>query len=211
MRKYLKFVFYLAVAIGCSISDAGSYDDFFVAIVNDNPGTLTALLERGFDVNTRDAKGQPGLTLAMRERSLKAAKALLGRPDVDVDAMNSAGESALMMAALKGEIAGARMLLERGARVQFPGWSPIHYAATGPEPEVVRLLIDRGADVNAVAPNGTTPLMMAARYGSEESIKLLVERGADVSRRNQLDLSAADFARLAGRDSLAQRLVGAVR
>ena len=68
------------------------------------------------------------------------------------------------------------------------------------------LLIERGAEIDAVSPNGTTPLMMAAQYGSEDSVKLLLEHGADAKRRNQRNLGAADFARLSGREALTQRL-----
>ena len=204
--QYFKKIVYLVMAIGISSVNAGSFEDFFIAIRNDNTGILGELLQRGFDPNTADEKGQPGLTMAMQERSLRAAKLLLEQPTVKVDALNQAGESALMMAALKGEITGAKMLLERGARINQGGWSPLHYAAGGPEPELVRLLLERGAHVDAESPNGTTPLMMAAQYGSEDSVKLLLDHGADPSRRNQRDLRASDFAKLAGRDSLAVRL-----
>jgi len=99
--------------------------------------------------------------------------------------------------------------MARGAKVHGEGWSPLHYAATGPEPEFVRLLLEKGAPVDARSPNGSTPLMMAARYGSEASVDLLLARGADPKLRNQRDLTAADFARMDGRESLAKRLESA--
>jgi hypothetical protein len=211
MRNHFKKILY-AIVIATSFSAlAGSFDDFFIAIRNDNAGVVTGLLNRGFDPSTRDEKGQPGLTIAMQEHALKAARALLARPDVDVNALNPAGESALMMAALKGDLAGAQLLLDRGAKVDQPGWSPLHYAATGPEPKVVQLLLDRGAEIDAASPNGSTPLMMAAQYGSEDSVQLLLDRGADPRRRNQLDLAAVDFARRAGRGALIKRLEQATR
>ena len=206
LMSHLRKIAYLIIAIGVSVANAGSFDDFFIAIRNDNTSTLGDLLQRGFDPNTADERGQPGLTLAMQEQSLRAAKLLLGQPGLKIDALNQAGESALMMAALKGEVVGAKMLLARGAKVNQSGWSPLHYAATGPEPELVRLLLEHGAQVDAAAPNGTTPLMMAAQYGSEDTVKLLLERGADPNRRNQRELRVADFAKLAGRDALAASL-----
>ena len=211
MRNYFKHLIYTVVMATVCSAAAGSFEDFFVAIKNDNAGTLNGLLDRGFDPNTADEKGQPGLTIAMQAGRLNAARALLARPATDVNALNQAGESALMMAALKGDLAGVQLLLDRGARVNQSGWSPLHYAATGPEPKVVQLLLDRGADIDAGAPNGTTPLMMAAQYGSEASVALLLERGADVKRRSQLDLSAVDFARKAGRLALVERLEQAGR
>ena len=211
IRNCFKNALYLLVFIAFGSAIAGSYDDFFIAIRNDNAGVVNDLLERGFDPNTRNAKGQPGLTVAMQEQSPKAARALLNHPTIDVNALNQAGESALMMAALKGDLASSQLLLERGALVNQSGWSPLHYAATGPEPKIVKLLLDSGADIDAGSPNGSTPLMMAAQYGSEDSIKLLLDRGADAKRRNQLDMQASDFARRAGRDSLAKRLDQAQR
>lgn len=204
--KYFKYIVYLIVAMLVSSANAGSYEDFFSAIRNDNASALTTLMVRGFDPNTRDPKGQPGLTLAMQQQSLNAAKALLGHPGIDVNALNQAGESALMMAALKGSVPAVQLLLEHGAKVNQPGWSALHYAATGPEVKVVQLLLERGAEIDAASPNGTTPLMMAAQYGSEASVALLLERGADASRRNERRLLAADFAKLAGREALAKRL-----
>lgn len=211
MRIFFRSIAFLTLAIAFSGSFAGSFDDFFIAVKNDNAPAVTELLKRGFDPNTRDSKGRPGLTTAMQERSLKAARALLEHPATDVNALNAAGESALMMAALKGELAGAELLLGRGATVNLTGWSPIHYAATGPEPRLVELLLDKGADINAASPNGTTPVMMAAQYGSEDSVKLLLQRGADLTRRNQLGLGAVDFARLSGREALVRRLEQAGR
>ena len=211
MRNHFNKIVYLIVIAVIFPASAGSFDDFFIAIRNDDAGVITNLLNRGFDPSTRDEKGQPGLTIAMQEHALKAARALLARPEVDVNALNQAGESALMMAALKGDLAGVQLLLDRGAKIDQTGWSPLHYAATGPEPKVVQLLLDRGAEIDAASPNGSTPLMMAAQYGSEDSVRLLLDRGADLRRRNQLDLGAIDFARRAGRSTLVKRLEQATR
>jgi ankyrin repeat protein len=107
---------------------------------------------------------------------------------------------------LRGRLAWCQRLLARGAQVNREGWSPLHYAATGPEPKTVTLMLDKGAHIDAVSPNRTTPLMMAARHGPEESLDLLIARGADSRLRNDKGLNAADLARQVGRESLAARL-----
>ena len=206
ITKHFKKLVYLIVVAAVSSAHAGSYEDFFVAIRNDNASDVASLLARGFDPNTRDPKGQPGLTIALQERSAKTAKLLLRQPQTDVNALNEAGESPLMMAALKGDLTAVQLLLDRGANVNQPGWSPLHYAATGPEPKIVQLLVERGANLDAASPNDTTPLMMAAQYGSEDSANLLLMRGADAGRRNQKGLRAVDFAKVAGREALVRRL-----
>ena len=196
----------LALVLASGASLAGSYEDFFSAIQSDDQAAVTALLRRGFDPNSRDPKGQVGLFVALQKGSLGAAQALLNAPSLDVNALNEQGESALMIAALKGQLDACEALIKRGARVDQPGWSPLHYAATGPQPKAVALLLARGANLEAESPNRSTALMMAARYGPEASVDLLLAQGADVRRVNEAGLNAADFARLGGRDLLSQRL-----
>lgn len=209
--KYFKFVFYLVVTSASFAANAGSYEDFFASIQRDNPFTMRALLERGFDPNTPDPNGQTGFALALRAGSTRVAQLLADHPAFDVNALNAAGESPLMLAAIKGELALCRQLIGRGAELDKPGWAPLHYAASGPSSEIVDLLLERGAAVDAGSPNATTPLMMAARYGNEASVLALLARGADPERRNQLGLTAIDFATDAGRPLLADQLRSARR
>jgi ankyrin repeat protein len=70
----------------------------------------------------------------------------------------------------------------------------LHYAATGGHVEIIQLLLDESAYIDAESPNGSTPLMMAARYGNAKSVQLLLNEGADVQVKNQLGLTALDFA-----------------
>ncbi|MEO6410389.1 MAG: ankyrin repeat domain-containing protein [Burkholderiaceae bacterium] len=206
LRSHFRYTIYIAALIGFSVSKAGSYDDFFIAVKRDDPGRMQAVLAQGFDPNTVDPEGRSGFAAALRLGSTKVADLLVAQPGFDVNALNAAGESPLMLAAAKGDIALSQRLLERGARIDLPGWTPLHYAASGPSSELVALLLERGAAIDAASPNGSTSLMLAARYGSIDSAELLLARGADPHRRNQRDLTAADFAVEAGRDTLARML-----
>jgi ankyrin repeat protein len=206
MRTWIRSSAYLLVVLCISSAFAGVYEDFFVAVKRNDGRTVSALLERGFDPNTRDPQGQVALILALHGENMTVAEALMARPDTQVNLVNGVGESALMMAALRGHLDWCQRLLARGAPVNKAGWSPLHYAATGPDPKIVALLLDRGAIVDAESPNRSTPLMMAARYGKEDSVKLLLARGADLKRTNDLGQTAADAARSVGRESLAAEL-----
>jgi ankyrin repeat protein len=190
---------------------AGPKEDFFKGIELDRASLLRPALEAGFDPNTADERGQVGLFLAMRDGSFEAAELLLAHQGVDVDRANPAGETPLMMAALRGNLAWVVRLIERGAAVNRHGWTPLHYGASGPEPRVLSALIERHAAIEARSGNGTTPLMMAAGYGAIDGADLLLARGADPKPRNAAGLTAADFARRAGREALALRIEAAVR
>ena len=196
----------LIAALAMGTAMAGAYDSFFRAIELDDADRVATLIAQGFDPNAPNEAGEIGLFIALRGGAVKVARVLASHPSSNIDQANAADETPLMMAALKGNLAAAQQLLSRAATVNRPGWSPLHYAATGPEPELVRLLLDRGAAVDARSPNGSTPLMMAARYGSETSVEALLLKGASAFARNDQGLSAADFAKLGGRTAMAGRL-----
>lgn len=199
MRKCFRLFVYLFVIYEVSSASASSYVDFFRAVAVDNADTVSALLARGFDPNTPSESGQVALYLAMRDDAPNVAVVLLASPTLKVDAVNAKGETALMMAALRGRLDWTQRLIESGAKVQREGWSPVHYAATGPNTRVLEFLLERGADIDALAPDRSTPLMLAARHGPEDSVKLLLQRGANKRLLNDRNLSAANLAQNGGR------------
>jgi uncharacterized protein len=213
----LKFITYLCFSFCVSSALAGAYEDFFKSVINDDPGTVEALLARGFDPNSRDDKGQNLLYLSQREGAFRVAQVLLDHPQVQIDLPNKVGETALMMAALRDQGLWVTKLLDKGARIEGavegdrPGWTPLHYAAAAPGTKALVVLLARGARVDARSPNGTTPLMMAAQYGPEAAVDALLKQGADAGLRNDLNLGPADFAQRGGRESLASRLAALPR
>ena len=194
-----KFVVFVVLSSVSALSVAGSYEDFFIAIQNDQVKVVSSLLNRGFDPNTVNLKAEPALLNALNVGALTSAEVLLRHPKIDVNVRNAHGETALMLACLKGHVALAKLLISKQADVNQPGWTPLHYAATGGHVELIQILLEESAYIDAESPNGTTPLMMAARYGSAKATQLLIDEGADLQIKNQLGLTALDFAKQGNR------------
>ena len=192
--NYINKLIYLIAFTGFSFAHAGSYDDFFKAVAQDNAIVVSTLLKRGFDPNTVDASGTAGLLLAIKSNAMNVAVVIANWPQTKAEVRNAADESPLMFAALKGELALCQILIKKDADVNKPGWAPLHYAATNGHLDVMNLLLEENAYIDAASPNGTTPLMMAAHYSTEAAVKLLLDAGADPLLKNDQGLSALDFA-----------------
>jgi ankyrin repeat protein len=206
MKNYFKKSIYLLVTAASFAAHAGSFDDFFRAVRGDNASGVRTLLQRGFDPNTLDEHGQTGLLIALREPSPKVIQVLMDAPQTNVDLANPKDETPLMLAAIKGQQDLVNQLLKRDAAVNKTGWTPLHYAATSGQLTIMKVLLDNYAFIDAQSPNGTTPLMMAAMYGSSEAVKLLLAEGADTTMKNQLGMTAVDFANKANRAETASMI-----
>jgi ankyrin repeat protein len=209
--NHIKKLVYLYVLIGFSASFAGSYEDFFGAVTQDDAPAVKRLLARGFDANTLDPKGNLGLMIALRTPSPKVAQVLTEAPKIELNLLSAQGESPLMLAALKGQLALAELMVKKGADVNKTGWTPLHYAASGAHLAVMKLLLENFAYIDAESPNGTTPLMMASMYGNAAAVQFLIDEGADPMLKNIQGLTAQQFAQRANRPDAAELVLKAIR
>lgn len=197
MRKFLMVRAWLLLSVlsltACATA-ATSNTALVKAVVFNDTKAVAQALKAGVDPNSRDEKGNPLLVIAMREKSADVATLLINDQRTDLDATNAAGENAMMIASLQGLTPMVKLLIDKDAEVNKKGWAPLHYAATNGHDDIVQILLDASAYVDAESPNGTTPLMMAARGGHITTCKVLLDGGADVRLKNQLGMTAVDFA-----------------
>jgi uncharacterized protein len=183
------------VAFAALPATAAPVDTMVKAVKFDDVKEVKKQLANGMDPNTVDSQGIPLIVLAAREKSDQVAALLADNPKTNLESEDKSGENAMMMAALNGDVDLVKLLIGKDAEVNKKGWAPLHYAATNGQDEVVKVLLDHDAYIDAGAPNGTTPLMMAARGGHVSTVKLLLDSGADLTVKNQLGLTALDFAK----------------
>jgi ankyrin repeat protein len=111
-----------------------------------------------------------------------AVVSLLVSRGANVKARSKRGETALADAASRGDFEAVKLLLDRGAdanAADYRGYTPLMHATQydRDSPEIVRLLLARGANVNVTA-EGQTPVSIAARRGNTELTRLLREASA---------------------------------
>jgi uncharacterized protein len=155
-------------------------------------------------VGSRDEEGTSALLYA-RYR---------GRLDLVDVILESAHELDVFEAAAVGRVDRVRELVDAnpGLATAFApdGFHALGLAAFFGSPEVVRLLVERGADVNAVARNAqirTTALQAAAASSDNESARLLVEAGADVNVAQPGGFTARHAAAANGNEELVRLLL----
>jgi uncharacterized protein len=186
-------------------------DSQIAAITNavkfDDVREVKALIDKGISPNQKDPRGMPILMVAIQENSAKTVDYLINAKGIDLNQPNMTDETPLMFAALYGQMAEVKTLVDqKQVPVNRPGWTPLHYACTNGHVEIATFLLDKGAAVDARSPNETTPLMMAIRAGNIQLARLLLDRGADIRLRNQQGYSAIDAAELFNQEEIQKGL-----
>lgn len=178
MKILHRFLLAAALVSGAAFA-APDATDFLKAVQMDDEATVRTMLAAQADPNAAEpSRGENALILALRDKAMRTFHLLLADPRIKVDQPAKNGNTALMMAAFTHNKPAALDLIAHGAAVNKPGWTPLHYAAAAGDDEIVALLLDRKADINARSPDGMTPLAIAAREGHDRTAGLLRQRGA---------------------------------
>lgn len=189
------------------------------AIQNKDPKVIKVLLEQA-DVNMRDDLGNSPIHLAVVNKKDEVFDLLLEK-NADVNLAGQTGktknQTALYAAVTKGREDLAQKLIEKGANPNIAdsfGAYPLSEAVlgAGANPQIVKILLDGGANVNAQEPNKATALIYAAsnkeisRPTRTEIVRLLLEKGADKSIKDEKGRTALDWAKQNKNEEVAEML-----
>jgi len=134
------------------------------------------------------AFAQESLSDLIRAGNREAVLAAITSPDLDVNAAEPDGSTALLWATYKVDRELVRALLKAGAKANVTnkfGSSPLTEAVKVADVELVRMLLEACADPNSPNQDGQTALMLASSLGSLEIAKLLIGKGANVNAVEQ--------------------------
>jgi len=151
------------------------------------------LLEHGADINARNKEDRTPrhllLTMSSECLDIDTIRFFLDR-GADVDAVDKSHSTLLHKASYYGDVKVAHLLLERSANINArnkEGHTPLRRALVSPgygagahHFDIIQLLFEHGANVDALDDAQSAPLHVASQSGSTEATRLLLEYGADV-------------------------------
>jgi ankyrin repeat protein len=154
--------------------------DLLTAVYRQDMGAIKRLTESGIDMNERDKDGRTVLMHAvLAENAESGLVKYLISSGVDVDASDKAQQ-----------------------------WTALHFAARDQKPEIVRALIEGGAQIDPVDVFGNTPLWRCVMISSpnETVVRILLESGADPDKTNYAGNSPRDLAANSGDQDVLEML-----
>jgi hypothetical protein len=201
------------------------------AVYNGDLAEATRLVRAGADVSLGNKYGATPMSLAAEVGNTDMLKVLL-EAGANVDSPNADGQTALLAVSRTGNVAAAKLLLDHGATIdakeKFGGQTALMWASARRHPEMMQLLISKGADVNARSTDrdyqrhvtaegrpksldsgGFTPLLYAARENCIACVDVLLKNKADVDLPDPEGVSPLLLAIMNANWDLAKQLITA--
>jgi ankyrin repeat protein len=201
------------------------------AVYDGNVTEVRRLLKAGANVSLANNYGATPMGLAAEVGNAEIIKLLL-EAGADAESPNADGQTALLAVARTGNVEAAKLLLDHRAKVdareKWGGQTALMWAAARRHPQMMQLLISKGADVNArgidrdyqrhvtaegrpksLDSGGFTPLLYAARENCSACVKVLVDNKADIDMQDPDGVSPLMVAIMNANWDLAKQLIEA--
>jgi ankyrin repeat protein len=168
--------------------NAGEGDALSGAAANGQIDVVKFLLDKGAKIDAGEGDAGTALLRAVEGDHADIVTLLLDK-GANMDAGDRQGTTPLIEAVEKNRAALVELLLRRGARTETNGGSALYQAALAGNLEILKLLLDKGANVNAQLGGGETILHVMATNGRAAIVKLLLENHANIEARDRFGLT----------------------
>jgi ankyrin repeat protein len=172
----------------------------WAAVNSDSLPIAKYLIEKGADPKVLEADGETLLWAAQTKEMVD----FLIAAGVDPKQRDKSGDMAIHAACRKSRKEVIERFLDLGISIEEKGnWGmpPLHFAvttATGDPRSVVRMLLQRGANINSRGWNNNTVIHECIFYNRVEMLELLLTRGAEATAKDAQDQTPMDLAVVAG-------------
>ena len=207
----------LGLAAGCSTGqDAGMTNpgtDLLAAAESGDVESVSAAIEEGADLETRDAQGRTALLLAATFDRVDVARTLVAA-GASADSLDDRHDTPWLVTGVTGSVAMLEALLpakpDLTIRNRYGGVSVIPASERG-HVDYVRRVVQTGIDVDHVNDLGWTALLEAVILGDggprhQEIIRILLDAGADRSLADNDGVTALEHARAKGQTEVVRIL-----
>jgi ankyrin repeat protein len=197
---------FFAAGFNVNAQNAAGKTALMVACERGKTGLVKQLLDHKADPNLAGPDGVTALILGAQNDQPDIVKILLqNRAEPDIEDHN--GWTALSTAAFRGSAKCVQILADRSKTDLSRG---LLFATLSGHKDVVKILLDYGAEVDSRASDGRTPLILAAGKGSKDIVDMLLKAGADPSLTDQTGATAEATAIAKGFREIADLLHGRV-
>lgn len=178
------------------------------AVEGEHPAVIRSLIKAGANPNVILFEARNCLMYAIEEKSEETAKLLI-ELGADLNLMSEFGWTSLHFAVTRGSFKLTKLLLEKGAEIDFIPpqeekkrhyrfsifQSPLGRAISEKHLDMVRFLIDQGADINIYA-GGSPLLFKALDFGHFKAAEMLLAAGVNLQIRDKHEYSAVRFLKM---------------
>lgn len=190
-------------------------DELLIAIkspiVESSINMMKLLIDNKANINYTDENGFNPLNIAIESGDMEVTKFLITN-GANVNSLMQDGVSLIGYAIAQNNMDLLQILIENGANVNYTGgdsWAdtPLQTASRLGLDNVVRILLTRNADINAVDMNGNTALHTAALNSQLSVVKLLLEKNPNLDIQNKVGNTALHLAVISGNIDIVGELV----
>lgn len=154
-----------------------------------------------YAIDEKDAYGQTALYWTALSANIQAVSDLLGC-GADCNIKNNIGCGILTAALMSNDTSCVRKILDFGCKINYTdadGYTPLHHSCRyGLGVDIIKALLDRGADKNAKTRLGHSPLMIATFNKQTATAKFLIDRRADIDIQGKDGRCALHYAVMVG-------------